>query len=411
MMATMHILFIHQNFPGQFRPLAEYLQQQPNCRVTAICLPTAPGLAGVQRHNYQPTRAASKEVHHYVRPLETQVLYAQAVARVLMAMQESGEKPDVIIAHAGWGEALLAKQVFADVPLLGFFEFFYHAQGADVGFDAEFPAKLDDMFRVHIKNANHLLALQTVDAGITPTAWQRSLFPQEYQPKLRQIHEGIRLENIHPNDAARYTLPNGTTLTRTDEVITYVARNLEPYRGFHILMRAVEKLCQRRPNAQIIIVGGDEVSYGHPPAGAKNWREKMLAEITVDTNRVHFLGKIPYADYLRVLQISRAHIYLTYPFVLSWSLLEAMAAGCVVVGSDTAPVREVIRHGYNGYLVPFFDIQAIVQQIETVLDASPALLQIIRKQARQTVEQHYSAHQGIQEYIGLIRELTGKPIA
>ena len=223
------------------------------------------------------------------------------------------------------------------------------------------------MLRIRTKNSINLLNLQVSDAGISPTQWQKSLYPSEYQSKISVIHEGVNTDIAKPNSKAAFTLPNGQKLTAKDKVVTYVARNLEPYRGFHQFMRALPEICQRQPDCHVLIVGGDEISYGKKPDGGLNYREKMLNEVHIDQNRVHFLGKLPYADYLSVLQISSAHIYLTVPFVLSWSMLEAMAAECVVIVSNTAPVSEVIN-SENGILVDFFSPTEIAQKVVEVLE-------------------------------------------
>ena len=270
---------------------------------------------------------------------------------------------------------------------------------------------LDSRLRIRTRNALHLLNLQTCDAGVSPTRWQKSLHPAGYHRKLAVIHEGIDTQLIAPNPEQAFTLPNGTVLTKQDEVITYVARNLEPYRGFHQFMRAVPQICARRPKAHILIVGGDDVSYGARTPDGKTWREHMLGEVSVDPSRVHFLGRLPYAYYLRLLQVSSAHVYLTVPFVLSWSMLEAMSAGCLVVGSNTAPVQEVIEHGKNGLLVDFFSPGEIAEAVTQVLD-HPDRMQALRDAARQTIIERYEVRQSLRAYGNLIGALlTGKKMA
>lgn len=255
--------------------------------------------------------------------------------------------------------------------------------------------------RIRNKNTTHLLSLEAADIGICPTQFQKNTFPQVFQHKLHLIHEGINTALAKPNNKASYQLPNGTTLTATDEVITYASRNLEPYRGFHQFMRAVEIICQRRPNAQILIIGGDDVSYGRKLPKGDTWRQKMRKEVHIDENRVHFLGKVPYQQYLQVLQISSAHIYLTVPFVLSWSMLEAMATECAVIASDTAPVREVINDGENGLLVNFFSPKEIADAVDKLFD-NPKKYQKMRQTARQTILDQYSIEQGVKQYMDLL---------
>ncbi|MBY0444126.1 MAG: glycosyltransferase family 4 protein, partial [Burkholderiales bacterium] len=335
---------------------------------------------------------------HYVKPLESGVLAGQAVVEVLLDLKKQGFTPDVVIAHPGWGESLFVKDVFPHARLIHYCEWYYAVEGADAGFDPAYPLSLDDRARIRSKNALQLLALEACDLAIAPTNWQKSRFPTEYQNKIEVIHEGIDTSQAKPDLDARFILANGRSLTQQDPVLTYVARNLEPYRGFPQFMRALELVQQQHPTVQTLIVGGDEVSYGSKPKAAANWREKMLAEVNTDPVRTHFLGRLPYQEYLKILQISSAHVYLTYPFVLSWSLLEAMACGCSIIASDTAPVREVIRHGENGMLVDFFDEQLIKEKILMLLKSNKVHQNLIGFE-------NYTINFGVQAWVGLIRNL------
>ncbi|MBB2485156.1 glycosyltransferase [Mitsuaria sp. WAJ17] len=377
----MRILLIHQNFPGQFRHVAAEWARRPGWQVIGIGRDTAPGLPGVpglRLIRYKPHRGVHREQHHYLRRMEDAVLHGQAVARVLLQLKKEGFTPDVILAHPGWGETLYAKDVFPHTRLVHYCEWFYNTPPldgldqldratwpyADVGYDPEFPVTFDDLARIRSWNALHLLNLQNCDAGISPTHWQKAQHPAAYLDKITVAHEGIDTENLGPDPNAVIKTPSGEILRANDPdkpVITYVARNLEPYRGFHTFMRALPAVQREHKNAHVVIVGGDEVSYGARPKDAKNWREKMLAEVgsQLDPTRTHFVGKVPYADYKRVLQVSAAHVYLTYPFVLSWSCLEAMATGCFVVGSDTAPVREVLVEGQRSVKVETLQSKAV----------------------------------------------------
>ena len=386
----MNILFVHQNMPGQFRHLAPHLARDPGNRVVFITRQDRIELPGVQRVTYQPLRAASPSTHHYLRPFENGVLHGQAVLRAGLSLAAAGFEPDVIVGHPGWGELLFLKDKFPRAKLLDYCEFFYRGQGADVGFDPEDPADLDALCQVRIKNAHLLLTLAACDRGLTPTEWQRSVHPAAFQDKISVIFDGIDTAAVRPDPKARFTLPDGRVLTAADEVVTYVARNLEPYRGFRPFMRALPELLRRRPAAQVLVAGGDEVSYGVPAPGGRTWREAMLQDVEgIDPARVHFLGKVPYARYLALLQVSSVHLYLTVPFVLSWSCLEAMAAGCILVASGTPPVAEVIEDGRNGCLVDFFSPAAIAARAAEVL-ADRARLQPIRDAARRTVLDRYA---------------------
>lgn len=387
----MNILFVHQNFPGQFRFLVPALVGRGH-RVVAISRKGNGGmLPGVELCHYDIGRGNTPAVHPLANEWESKVLRGEACARVAEELRRRGFVPDLIIAHPGWGEALYLKDVFPQAPLICFTEFYYRSQGQEMGFDPEFPvAGLQDMARLHTKNANLLLALDQMDVGISPTRWQASVHPQWAQQKIRVIHEGIDTQEMAPDPEARITLPDyGLHLAPGDEVVTFVSRNLEPVRGYHIFMRALPQILRRRPKAVVFIVGGDGISYGAANASG-SYRDQYLQEVAaeLDPRRVIFMGRVDYEVYRRLMQISRCHVYLTYPFVLSWSMLEAMSAGALVVGSRTAPVQEVIEHGVNGLLVDFFDIPALVDSVTEALSSPKAFLSL-RQQARDTILQNY----------------------
>ncbi|QLH66023.1 glycosyltransferase family 4 protein [Aeromonas veronii] len=398
----MKMLFIHQNFPGQFRHIAAHLAKLPDVQVLAIGREQAPGLPSVRMLRYKPHRTASAHTHPYERSFEDGVLHGQQVLRVLLDLKAKGYRPDVIVAHPGWGETLYAKEAFPNTKLIHFCEYYYQTQGADAGFDPEFPLNLNGAASIRSRNALHLLNLENCDQAITPTHWQHSLHPVAYRDKIQVIHEGIDTSNLGPDPEATLQLPNGKVLRAGEPIVTYVARNLEPYRGFHQFMRAIPKVLKEHQTCQVVIVGGDGVSYGSKPKDAPSWRVKMLRENPVDLERVHFLGKVPYATYKNVLQISAVHVYLTYPFVLSWSLLEAMASGCLIVGSDTAPVREVINDGENGLLVGFFDTDSIAERVLSALDAPQRFGELRREVV--TTTYRYSIDTGNARYMKVLAE-------
>ena len=395
----MNILFLHQNFPAQFRHIAAHFAADPAHRVIAIGeagnLKRAVGLhPGIELRPYPAPEAAGQATHRYLQGYEAAIRRAEEVARIALQLKATGFHPDLVVAHPGWGEPLFLRDIFPAARLILHAEYYYHATGADVGFDPEFPPAADDAFRLRIKNTTQWMSMENADLLLAPTRWQQSRFPDIVQSRIRVVHDGIDSRLVAPDTTARIALARaGIALGAADEIVTYVARNLEPYRGFHIFMRALPALLRERPRARVLIVGGDQVSYGSKPAGDKTWRQMLQDEVRgqLDPARVHFLGRIPYADYLRLLQVSTVHAYLTYPFVLSWSLLEAMSAGCMVVASNTAPVAEVIRHGENGWLADFFDHQALAATLAQAIEQRTQLIPI-RAAARQTIIDGYDLH-------------------
>lgn len=408
----MKVLFVHQNFPGQYLHLARHLGAIPGNEVVFITQrKDGVTLPGVRNIVYQPHRPVSQNQHHYLADTEMGVLNAQTVARVALGLKESGFVPDVMLGHNGWGEIWYLKDVFPNTPLIGYFEFFYRLHGADVGFAPGEREIFDTAPRIRTKNLGNLLALDTVDLGQTATQWQRSLYPERYHHMLHVVHEGIDTLVVRPNPDVRLRLPDGSDLTRDDEVLTYVARNLEPYRGFPQFMRSLPRILDQRPNARVLIVGGDDVSYGHRLPHGQTHRQLMLSELgdALDLKRVHFLGKLPYSDYLKVLQVSRVHVYLTYPFVLSWSLLESLSSGCLVVGSKTPPVEEAITDGQNGWLVDFFQPEEIASRVIEGLSAGKDGHNDLRQAARTTVLERYDLKAiCLPEYLHLLEQAMGR---
>lgn len=387
----MKILLVHQNFPGQYLHLVRHLAADPAHQVVFITQRRDGSYPGVHKIVYAAKRSVTPETHHYLKDTEASVLNAQAVASAALGLRKSGFIPDIILGHNGWGEIWYLKDVFPRVPLIGYFEFFYSLHGADVGFDPTVPTNFDTGPRIRTKNIGNLLGLDLVDAGQCPTQWQKSRYPERYHSMLHVIHEGIDTDIVKPNEMARLRIPEkNIELSSNDEVVTYVARNLEPYRGFTSFMHSLPEILAKRPNAHVVIVGGDATSYGPSLPNGVTFRAQVMQEIgsSIDVQRVHFMGKVPYRTYLTVLQISSAHVYLTYPFVLSWSMLEAMSAGCVVIGSKTAPVEEVVRHEGNGLLVDFFSPSEIAERVIDVLREKGAFASM-KENARRTAIQNY----------------------
>ena len=390
----MRIFFIHQNFPGQFKHLAPALAQRGHA-VRALAMRADTGLPGVEHIVYAPARAPSKSVHPWLLDTEVKFARAQAVMDACLAMRDQGYSPDVVIAHPGWGESLFVKAVWPGVRLGLYGELFYQADGADMGFDPEFSAPgVQDVCRIQGKNINNLMHAELADGWLSPTRWQADTFPPRIRAQMTVAHDGIDTARLAPNPNAFVVLNGKRKLSVGDEVITFVNRNLEPYRGYHSFMRALPVLQQLRPQARVVIVGADGVSYGAAAPGGASWKAVFLDEVRdrVDLSRVHFVGTLPYKDFVSLLQVSMVHVYLTYPFVVSWSLLEAMSLGCAVVASDVAPVREFIAHDVNGRLTSFFDPQALANAVAVLL-ASPQDRARLGAAARASVQNGYDLWQ------------------
>jgi glycosyltransferase involved in cell wall biosynthesis len=401
-------LFVHQNFPGQYAHVARYLVEKGH-RVVCITAGSGSTIDGIEKIGYVPA-AVSAATHEELREIDIALRNGLMVARECENLVRQNFIPDLVIGHNGWGEILYVKDVWPQVPLLAYFEFFYRATGSDVDFDPEFPAPPNIARRLRTRNAINHLGLDAADWGQTATEWQRRQYPRRYWDRISVVHEGVDTDQVRPDPSARILLRRGSSFGAGDPVITYSARNLEPYRGFHAFMRALPKVMRAQPEAQVLILGGDGVSYGRAPAVAASWRQELLRELDgeLDLDRVHFLGNLPFRQYLTVLQLSAVHVYLTYPFVLSWSLLEALAAGCLVIGSRTPPVEEVIRDGENGWLVDFFDADVLADRIGEALRGGDAAAHM-RAAARRKVIREYDL-KGIclPAYLSLLRKLTDR---
>jgi glycosyltransferase involved in cell wall biosynthesis len=391
--AFMNILFVHQNFPGQFKSLAPALAAAGH-HITALAIEGGE-LPNTHFIRYRPQRGTSPGIHPWATDIETKILRGEACAMAAEKLRATGYQPDIIVGHPGWGEMLFLRDIWPAAPQLHFLEFYYSPRGVDVGFDPEFSkAEWRHNARIRAKNASGLLSLEQMDAAYSPTNWQRSSYPAFAQPKIDVIHDGVHTDGLRPNPDASLTLQGrNLTLRPGMRVVTFVNRNLEPYRGYHSFMRALPTMQQLIPDAFFIIVGRDGVSYGAKPPDGKSWKEIFLDEAKdrIDQSRIAFVGHIPYSAFISLMQISCAHVYLTYPFVLSWSMLEAMSCGAPIIGSATPPVQEVIDHGRNGLLVDFFDYEAIARTVAEVANNAQRY-QGMRQKARETVQERYDLH-------------------
>lgn len=392
----MKILLIHQNFPGQFKHLAPALVARGDEVVVLTPKVKEPTKwNGVTVLPYAVSGASTPGIHPWLIDFETKILRGTACFEAAKVLKSKGYAPDVIVAHHGWGESLFLKDVWPEARLGLYCELYHQSGEAQTSFDPEFPSSSPgrDALRLRMKNLNNRLHEEVMDAGLSPTQFQAATYPEMYQSRMTVAHDGIDTDKVRPNPRARLTLPDGRAIVPENEVVTFINRNFEPYRGYHIFMRALPELLRRRPNAQVVLLGGDETSYGAKPPKGTTWKQRFIDEVRgqvsdSDWARVHFLGRVPYSDFLSVIQISTVHVYLTYPFVLSWSLLEAMSAECAIVASDTAPVREVIQDGDTGVLVDFFDRDALIEKTCILLDA-PERRMMLGSNARRYVRERY----------------------
>lgn len=383
----MKFLFLHRNFPAQFKHLAAALAKDKKNEVVFVTNNTeTKTFGGIKKYSYKLKRKVPNNCHRYLRFYEESIIHGQSAAEVLISLQQQGFTPDVIFGHS-WGSSLFVKEIFPDVPYVAHIEWYYNPVNSDVDFGGK-VLDVDERASLKIKNSHILQDLVSCDWGVSPTQWQKLQVPEIFRSKIKVIHEGIDTDFCRPDENVEFKVPNtDITLTRKDEVVTYATRGMEEYRGFPEFMKAASILLKQRPNLHILVGGEDRVCYGKHLKD-DTFKKKMLRELEFDESRLHFVGPLPYNQYVKLLQVSSAHIYLTYPFVLSWSFLEAMAAGCCIIASDTAPVTEVMQDKYSGLLVDFYDVDGIVARTNEVLD-KPEKYSLLRENAREQVVKNY----------------------
>lgn len=404
----MNILFIHRSFPAQFKHLASEFAKNPDNLVMFITKGSDKEIVGVNKLVYLPTLATSNETHPYLQVFEECIIHGQAVRDIALAMKTKGITPDIIVGFP-WGTTLFIKDIFPDVPFLCYFEWFGRYTNSVWDFDNK-NLLIEKKIMIKMNNSHLLNDLCNCDAGISPTEWQKSQFPKEFQNKIKVLHDGIDTDFYKPDNDVKFSIPEkNLEFTTKDEIITYATRGMEPYRGFPQFMEAVEKLLKKRPNAHFLIAGANAVCYGENFENI-NYKQLMLEKLDIDLNRVHFVGTLPSQEYLKLLQVSSTHVYLTYPMILSWSALDAMSTGCCIVTSNTPPVVEVMKDNYNGLLVDFFEVNQLVDKIEYALD-NKNKMQSIRENARKTILDKYALKNLLPkqiEYINNIIENIGE---
>lgn len=385
------ILFVHNGSPGRFAFLARLLLARGD---ELMLLNGADGtdLPGVSTVHWRPERGSTPGVYPPATRAEADLIRGVAAATAARGIRDRGFTPDLIVGHPGWGEMALLHDVFPDARQIHVGEYYYRARGGDVGFDPEFPAP-DDRFDMGVAAKNAVLAMSLAEADriVCPTAFQAGLLPAAFRDRAAIIHEGIDTDATRRREGVRIQLGSGRVLDGATPVVTFVNRTFEPLRGVHVFMRSLPRLLAARPDVDVLMIGADAApAYGAKPAGGGTWKATMLAELgdRMDMSRVHFTGQLPYDQLLAAFSVSAAHVYLTYPFVLSWSLLDAMACECLLVASDTAPVRDVITPDVDGLLVDFFDVDGLTDILTRVF-TEPDAYRPLRQAARAKVVAEY----------------------
>ncbi|WP_426230704.1 glycosyltransferase family 4 protein [Pararhizobium sp. DWP3-4] len=405
----MHVAFVHRRGFGQFAALATHLVQAGN-EVSLITETIDQKIPSVRviRHRAESGPRANPDMARHMGTPDHHARIGHRVADTFDAMGRQGLVPDMVVGHIGWGSMMFLKDVLPQVPALGYCEFFYRSEGADIGFAPDDQPDLETRKRLRLRNIAQVLSLEAIEAGISPTHWQRSLYPADTQGRISVCHDGVDTARFRPNSTTSATLPDGRVLNSGGPpIVTFVARDLEPYRGFPQVLHAAAKVVRQRPDALFVFVGGNGVSYGVPPPGGGAWKDHLLKSLDIPPENILFPGVVPHSVLRQIFQISAAHLYFTYPFVLSWSMLEAMACGALIIGSDTAPVREVIRSGRNGLLVPFFDTDALAEAVLGALKNPEGHLGM-RAAARRTVERRFRLTDCLDYQQGLLEKLAGK---
>jgi glycosyltransferase involved in cell wall biosynthesis len=399
------VLFVHNNFPAQFGDLARTLVAR-GVLCAAIAGSAAPGVEGVSLARYSLRRGSTEGIFPLAVRAEADLLRGSSALRVAKVLKEKGFTPDVVVGHPGWGETVFLREVWPGVPMALFAEFYYRGRGLDVGFDTE-TAEVDEdaVLRAEAKNAVMSMAYAQADAIVAPTPFQASVLPPVFQTITRVIHEGVDTDVITPGPAEPFALPDGRTIAPGTPVITYANNHMEPLRGLNTFARALPRLMAQVPDAQVLMFGQDSVRpYGGQRDDGRTWREVAFDGLPIDPARLHMLGKAPHEQLLAAMRLSAAHVYYTYPFVLSWSVVEAMASGCYIIGSDTPPLHDAIEDGVSGRLLPFFDADALSEALIAAC-RNPEASRGMRAAARANAVARFSRTRGREGWLNLLGEL------
>ena len=404
----MRILFIHNNFPGQYRRIVQQLVGKPGYEMLAASLADNQQVTPIKRLGYARHREPHPNVHPALRYTEWSLLNGQAAIKSLLPVYRKGWKPDIMLAHSGWGPGMFLKDLWPDARYLAYFEWYYQSEPGpdrDVGFlDDGQPLDFNERIKIRMKNTTMLQDFAAMDWGQCPTEFQASQFPEFFRSRMSILHDGVDTQFFSPADDTVLQIGDHQ-FRKGDPLVTYIARGMEPYRGFPQWMEAVARLQKVNSSVHALIIGQDRVAYGRRRKDGRSYREVALEEHDLDLSRIHFVGNKPLPFLRDALRVSAAHVYLTIPFVLSWSMLEAMSTGALIVGSDTGPVREVIEDGKNGFLVPFFEPARLADKLQEILENKGGW-DAQRQAARQSVLERYDVQHMGARYLDLIHTVA-----
>ena len=386
----MHVLFVHRNFPAQFGHIAARGVAERGWTCTFVSEKPPASVGGVDNVQYRPRGGATERTHYLSRTFENGIWHAAGVYEAMKPVS-AAIRPDLIVGHSGWGSTLFLTELWPDAPVIDYFEYFYRPRDSDLDFRPDVPVAEVDRLRSPARNAMILLDLEYCAAGYSPTRYQHSLMPDAYKPKLRVIHDGIDTSVWHRRELPERRV-GSLRLGEGERLVTYVSRGLEMMRGFDVFMRAAKRICDADPKVRFVVVGSDRVAYGGDlrHTGGRSFKDHVLSRDEYDLDRIHFVGNVRPEMLARLLSLSDLHLYLTVPFVLSWSCLNAMACGATMLCSDTEPVREVIADGENGLLCDFFDDAAFAERALEVLADPVGNRERLGAAAARTVAERYA---------------------
>jgi glycosyltransferase involved in cell wall biosynthesis len=344
----MRLLCVHQNFPGQFRDLAPALVARGH-EVKAISNSHRASDERIEICRYDLPKPERDGIHKLTAEVDEWIRRSELVAQQAEQLRQRGWAPDVMLAHPGWGESLLLRDVFPSTPLVLWPELWLKPEHMGVAPD---QLGLEQKHYLRCKNGLLDAALAEAQAAVVPTAYQASCFPQRWQGLIELIHEGVPEQLFSLTRLDSLTLSETVTLAAGVPVVTFISRNLEPMRGFPTFMQALPRLQQLNPAVHVVIVGGDEVSYSAAPGEGQSWKQVLLDELNgqLDHSRIHWFGRIPHEELIKLYRRSNLHVYLSGAFVLSWSLTEVLACGTPVLAHANPMVNELIKPGVNGAL-------------------------------------------------------------